>query len=103
MELITAFIKEKTGNIVTEESVVFDDLQIDGLDSYTFMEDFATDFNVDMTQYNPEDYSFSEYEVGNIFLTIYRAIFNRAKLKRKSFKGAHLIAVAERGYWFDPE
>lgn len=101
-EELLKFIKDKTGIELTEESLVFEDLGLDGLDAETFMLEFAAHFNVDLTTFRPDRYFSSEYELANIFLTMYRAIFNRRKLKKEAFHLSHLIKVIEMGKWVDP-
>ncbi len=101
-DLLMIFIKSKTGVDVTQDSLVFDDLGIDGLDAHTFMEDFSKNFNVDLSDFNIGDYCFSEYEIGNVFLSFYRSIFHRKKLNKASFKVSHLMDVIKAGRWIEP-
>ena len=99
---VIEFIKTRIGVDTSNESMIFEDLGIDGLDAESFMIEFSNHFNVDMTEFKPELYYFSEYELGNIFLSMYRSIFNRRALKKRAFSLTHLAEVAERKKWFDP-
>jgi len=101
-DLLIIFIKLKTGVDVTPDSIVFDDLGIDGLDAETFMNDFSNEFNVDLSDFNIENYCFTEYEIGNFFLTFYRLVFHREKLQKRSFRVSHLINVINAGKWIEP-
>jgi hypothetical protein len=101
-ELLLKFIKSKTGVDVNVDSLIFDDLGIDGLDAETFMKDFSDEFNIDLSDFNIDKYCFTEYEVGNFFLTLYRGIFQRNKIKKGSFKVTHLIEVIKTGKWIEP-
>ncbi|SHH77876.1 Protein of unknown function [Chryseolinea serpens] len=97
------FVESTTSVEVNEDSIVFDDLSINGLDTYSFMEQFAEEFKVDLSDLDLSKNVLSEYELGNIFLTFYRALFRRKALKRRSFKVLHLYHVIEKRHWFDPD
>ena len=101
-EMLLRFIKSKTGVDVNSDSVIFDDLGIDGLDAETFMKDFSDEFNVDLSDFTISKYCFTEYEVGNFFLTFYRAVFQRKKMKKDSFTVSHLMEVIKIGKWIEP-
>lgn len=96
------FIKSKTGIDASDNTIIFDDLGIDGLDARTFMEDFSTQYNINLESFSLSQYCFSEYEVGNIFLTLYRVLFNRKKMIKKHFYVSHLYKVIELGKWVEP-
>lgn len=93
------FIEEKLGLRVNTNTLVFDELQIDGLDADLFMEEFGAKFDVNLSSFDPSIYYFSEYEVANIFLTFFRLFFHRKKLIKKSFPVSHLVLVIEKGQW----
>lgn len=86
---------------VSLDTLIFDELQIDGLDAFTFMDDFFDAFDVDVTGYEHERYAFSEADLANIFKTLWRALFNRRALAKTSFPVRHLVAVAAQGRWSD--
>lgn len=100
--LLLSFIKSKTGVDAKGDTEIFSDLAIDGLDAETFMNDLSQEFNIDLSDFNFNKYCFTEYEVGNFFLTLYRAIFQREKLIKNSFKVSHLIEVIRLGKWIEP-
>ena len=102
-EEIGSFIESKIGINMTDDTLIFEDLGIDGLDAETLMVEFSKHFNVDMSSFDPRVYYFSEYELGNIFLSFYRAVFVRKRLKKKFFNLAHLYEVVKKGKWFDPQ
>ncbi|MFC6226054.1 DUF1493 family protein [Hymenobacter artigasi] len=60
-QAVLSFVQLRTGgdSSVTLNTLIFDELQIDGLDAYTFMEDFMNEFDVDMSGYDPERYAIS--------------------------------------------
>lgn len=101
-ELLIDFIKSRTGVEVDEDSIIFDDLGIDGLEVEIFMKDFANKFDIDISNFDVRKYSFSEYEVGNFFLTFYRTIFDRRKLQKSSFRIAHLVKTMQEKRWLEP-
>jgi hypothetical protein len=86
---------------VSLNTLVFNDLQIDGLDALTFMNDFFKSFDVAVAGYNHQHYAFNEADLTNIFKTLWSAIFNRRHLQKTSFPVHHLVAVAEQGHWFE--
>jgi len=96
------FIETKVGVKVNRDSLIFEDLGIDGLDAETFFDEFSHRFDVDMSGFNPSEFFSSEYELSNIFLTIYRALFRRKSLEKKAFKVSHLIKVIEQKRWTNP-
>lgn len=101
-ELVLNFVKSKTGVEVDDNAFVFDDIGLNGLDAETFMIEFADFFKLDFSTFDINEYALSEYELGNFFLILYRGIFDRKRLRRKSFKVSHLYEVVERGRWFEP-
>lgn len=102
-QAVLSFVQLRTGGDgpVSLDTLIFDELQIDGLDAHTFMEDFMNEFDVDMTGYDPERHHMSEADLANIFKTLWRAAFNRRALIRFSFPVRHLVAVAQLGLWCD--
>jgi len=88
--------------LLDERSLLIDDLQIDGLDAEILFENLARDFDFTLEKFDYHRYAATEYELGNIFLTIYRAIFDRKKLIKQTFTVDHLVEVIKKGAWFDP-
>jgi len=101
-ELIDYFHK-KWLVLLNEKSVLIDDLQIDGLDALLLFDNLARDFDFTLENFDFHRYAMTEYELGNIFLTIYRVIFNRKKLIKQTFTVDHLLEVIRKGTWFDPQ
>ena len=87
--------------LVSLDTLIFDELQIDVLDAFTFMDDFFDAFEVDVTGYEHDRYAISEADLTNIFKTLWHAVFNRRALVKTSFPVRHLVAVAKQGQWFD--
>lgn len=96
------FIEAKVRIKVNTESLVFEDLGIDGLDADRFVEEFSHQFDVDMSGFNPDEFYSSEYELNNIFLTVYKALFRRKLLKKRIFRVSHLLNVIKEKKWTDP-
>lgn len=90
------------GVFLDEYTIFFDDIPIAGIDLDIFFQNFFDRYNIDYKTFNPNKYYMSEYDLGNIFLTIFRAVFNRKKLIKLTFTIDHLYAVIEKGEWFDP-
>ena len=102
-EEMIEYLFKKTGFKINNNSVLFDDLHIDGLDLDTLLEDLSKDFNLNFDKFDYRKYYLSEAEVANIFLHIYNGIFRRKKSKNTTFKLQHLLDVVNKGAWFDPK
>ncbi|MEN8119842.1 MAG: DUF1493 family protein [Bacteroidota bacterium] len=96
---VKRFIKSKVGLEVDDNTLIFDELGIDGLDASTFMESLSSHFKVDISSYDFRKYHFAESEIFNPFLIIID-IFRFKRLH--NFKVSHLYEVIEKGSWFDP-
>lgn len=90
------------GVTIDDNTILFDDLGIDGIDALEFMMHIGSKYKVDMTLYKPELYHNSEAEVANVFLSFYRIIFNRKRIVKKSFTAEHLFTVVQQKKWRDP-
>lgn len=102
-ELIS-YISSKCGGInLTEESILFDDLGINGIDAATLMEDLAIKFNFSLDSFDYHKYFLSESELSNIFRSTFYALFKRNKLPSKTFNIKQLKKVIDSGKWCDPE
>jgi hypothetical protein len=98
------FISSKCGGIpLTEDSLIFDDIGINGLDASNLMEDLAIEFDFSLESFDHSKYFFSESELANIFRSLFHAIFKKDKLPSKNFTINHLMKVIENGDWFDPK
>lgn len=95
-------LSSKVSIDINDDTLIFDDLGIDGLDALEFMEYIASKYNVDMTLYKPELYHNSEAGIANIFLSFYRIIFNRKKIVKRSFTAAHLFNIVQQKKWIEP-
>lgn len=100
---IIAFTEKKLGRRISPEVRFFDNVGIDGLDAETFMVDFAHEYNIEMSPFNPDAYFMHEGRLLNVWRNVWDALFNRKRLPHKSFTVAHLANVANKRKWFDPE
>lgn len=94
---------EELGIPMNSETVFFEDIPLNGLDLDIFFMKFFEEFNIDNAGFSPSNFYLSEYELGNFPLMIFRLLFNRSKLKKKTFKINHLVQVVNQGEWNDPE
>ena len=101
---VQKFVSEKIGVDCKKTGFVFfTDTGLSGLDAYTFIGDFAKQFNVDMSDFDFHRYGISDnYSLNpiGIFKIAYHLFFP-SKLK-STFSMVHLIKVIENGKWFDP-
>lgn len=103
IEEIITFISIRCGRIpLTIDSVIFEDLGINGWDAALLMEDLAIEFNISLESFEYNKYYLSESELSNIFRSIFYALFKKDKLPYKTFTIRHLMKVVEKGSWFDP-
>lgn len=96
------FIKKTTGVTATENTLIFNDLELDGIEAEWFIDKFAECFGVNMTGFNQYDYSTPDDELLNIFKALYIRLFTKKTNKIDKFPVSHLIAVAEKKEWFPP-
>ena len=99
---VNQFISSRVGIPINSETIFFDDLGISGLDADTLMTDLSSQYGFDSSTFDSHKYYSSEYELGNIFSTLYKAVFNRRALQKMTFTTEHVYQVIERGVWFDP-
>ncbi|WP_157305398.1 DUF1493 family protein [Chitinophaga tropicalis] len=98
------YISSKCGGIpLTENSIIFDDLGINGIDAATLMEELAIEFEFSLESFNYSEYFLSESELSNVFRSLFYSLFKRDKLPSRTFTINHLMKVIDKGYWFDPE
>ena len=94
------FVKKKIGANITEQTCLFTDLDLIGLDADLFMEDFAKEFEIDISSFVFKDY-FNEVS----FIPFYHLLMKRVapnRVKKKEFDLSHLAKVVKKGYWFEP-
>lgn len=68
-----------------------------------FFTHFGESFNIDGNGYNYYDYFLEQVHPLHVVRDIFYQIFKPNKIKKKPLTINHLIKVAERGHWFDPE
>lgn len=95
-------ISSIVGVEISDSTVFFEDLGIDGLDALTLMEDVSKKYNIDLSDYDPEIYHTSEADITNFFKTIYLLIFNRKKRTKAHFTASHLYEVVKQKRWVHP-
>ena len=98
---IIDFLEFYTVMDVNEDTLLFLELKMEGLDADNLIDKFASRFNVDITTMNIDKYLIT-YDILPSE-RLYWKLFKPHKLKRKTFKLNHLIEVIEKGIWFDPE
>ena len=87
---------------IDDNTIVFDELGIDGLDALEFMNHIASKYNVDMSSYKPNFYHQEEADIANVFKKLYNVIRGRRLPRKQSFPALHLYNVVQRRKWFDP-
>jgi len=85
-----------------DNAILFEDLQMDGLDIETFMEEFSIKFHVDISDFDLKKYGAPESDIANLPKTIFNIIFWRNKIMKKTFGLDHLLEVVKQKKWFDP-
>ena len=101
VEKVSDYLFIKLGIEVTKESILPDDLHIDGVDAETLMLDLSKDFNFSLSKFEFQDYFLTERELGNTFLIFHYIL--RKKIKKLTFTVQHLVDVINAGEWFDPK
>lgn len=95
-----AYLNSKVGIGISDSSLLFDDLGIDGLDAELLMQGVADKFHVNMEGYDPYKYHFMESEVANPIKVVWSLLFRKRKIK--CFTALHLYNVVLSGKWFEP-
>lgn len=88
-------------NLTMERS--FQSLGIAGLELDDFFMDYIKTFNIDMTTYNPHKFFFQTVHPVHVIRDLFLRMFNPEKVRKKKLTLGHLVRVAERGKWFDPD
>lgn len=100
-KLIKIFFKDKIGAEITDNTILFDGLDIDGFDIWALMNDFAIEFNVKLDEYDYQKYHTSEADILNWPKSFLQFILGK-RIQYKSFTINHLVDVVCLGKWFDP-
>lgn len=88
-------------NPTTRESSLWHDLGINGDDAVELLEEIAKRYNVTFQDFWFPDYFPNETE-GGLLARLFEWLEIPAA-KHRRFTVGHLLAVIERGHWFDPE
>ncbi|WP_172966838.1 DUF1493 family protein [Patiriisocius marinistellae] len=78
---------------VTNKTVFFNDLGLDGIDLETFILEFMEEFKIDFSLFNLEEYTLEG-------VNLYQIWFKGRK--PKTFNVNHLEKVIAVGKWYDP-
>jgi hypothetical protein len=99
-EKLKKYFLRCVGIEVTESTILFKELEMNGDDAYFFMLDFGKEFQIDLDGFELSDY-FPAYDRTPFHYWVIK-FFKPKKLDRKVFRINHLIKVVEKGKWFDP-
>ena len=100
---VYGFLQRQFPDIPPQELVFFAHPAIAGFDVESFMHAFAEEFQVDMADFHGPEYALDERLLFHLPRLLWDGIFRRKRLPRRTFDAGHLVAVAERGRWWDPE
>lgn len=103
VETVREYLSSKLGMEIRPDSILPDDLHIDGFDAQTLILDLGKEFNFSLSGFEFKNYFLSERELGNIFLTLFHTMFRRKKSKKLTFTIQHIVDVINNGAWFDPK
>jgi len=94
---IIALISDWSGRRkpITPDTAVYHDLVLSGDDAVEILTAVSKQYAVSFDGFN-----FSSYSPGEPFLGSF--LWSKSKDKYKRLTVAHLVAVAERGAWFEP-
>lgn len=102
-EEVINFIESKIGYRVSENTIFFDDLGIDDFESQLLMEEIANRYQIDMTNFDFEEYFFDK-KLSKLLANAYYMLFNKEKVRRvNTFSLSTLLKSIERGKWDDLE
>ena len=68
-----------------------------------FFDEFDKEFKVDGRGYNYYTFFFEQVHPGHILRDFFLRLFKPEKVRKKKLTLEHLVQVAEKGKWFDPE
>lgn len=98
------FVRSNLGFTPTRQTKFWWETGTAGLDAWCFMEEFATCYGVDMEGAGRGfDYGDSDVPIADAFSALWRRITFRSVPKPNHFTVDHLVEVANRRKWFDPE
>jgi hypothetical protein len=97
------FIENKLGVISNEDTLIFDELGLDGLDADVFINDFAEYYGINMAHFNSESYYSSEKTLVNFFPILLKRMFSKPTKKIIPLSVRHLLIMVEKKEWFDPD
>ena len=100
-KLIKIFFKGKIGIEITDDTLLFDDLDIDGFDIWALMNDFSKEFYINLDEYDYQKYHVGEADILNWPKSFLQFILGK-RTQYKSFTINHLVDVVNVGKWFDP-
>lgn len=101
-----AFATRCTGVSIKRDDDLFWKAGMAGLDVISFFEEFAEQFNIDMTKWTGNEYIDESPSLKDVVMLPKRVVhmlLGRKKDRQKPVTIRHLVAVAETGVWFDPE
>ena len=98
------FVEQRLGFTPTAETKFWWDTGTAGLDARTFMEEFADHYGVDMEDAGIGfDYGDSDVPLADALDRVWKRITFRPVPKVNHFTIDHLVEVANRKKWSDPE
>ncbi len=102
-EEIILFVKDRLGLTPTPETKFWWGTGIAGLDAWTFMEDYAERFGVDMQGADEGfDYGDGDLGIGDALQQLWRKMTFRSVPRTNHFTIDHLVQVANGKKWFHP-
>jgi len=102
-EEIVRYVEDRLGFTPTLETRFWWDTGVAGLDAWTFMEEFADRYGVDMEGVDRGfDYGDSDGGIGDALERVWRLITFRQVPKVNHFTIDHLVEVVNRMKWFVP-
>ena len=81
-------------------SRLYHDFSLSGDDAWEFLEAFASKYNVEMKKFNFETFFVTEGDAMWLWMI---EIFGWRDKKVVPVTVSHLVSVAEKGSWFDPD
>lgn len=100
---IIEFVQDRLGFTPTPKTKFWWGTGTAGLDAWTFMQEFADRYEVDFDDAGTFDYGDSDTPLADIFDRLWMRLRFRRSPKTNHFTIDHLVEVANRKKWFDPE
>lgn len=102
-EEIVRYVEDRLGFTPTLETRFWWDTGVAGLDAWTFMEEFADRYGVDMEGADQAfDFGDSDVPLADALDRLWKRITFRPVPKMNHFTIDHLVEVAHRKKWFVP-